>query len=47
MLSDPVRAVRIVAARGLSALSAEEIAVATPAFEVTLVEYMAAQHRGA
>ena len=44
MLSDPVRAVRIAAARGLSSLPPEQITVTQrPAFEAALLEYMAAQ----
>jgi tetratricopeptide (TPR) repeat protein len=45
LLRDPVRAVRIAAARGLSSLPAERIDAATrPAFDAALAEYIAAQN---
>ena len=45
MLSDPIRAVRIAAARSLSSLPAEQIAAThRPAFDAALAEYVAAQN---
>ena len=45
MLSDPVRAVRIAAARGLSSVPPEQIEAARrPAFDAALAEYIAAQN---
>ncbi|HEY6132452.1 MAG TPA: cytochrome c3 family protein [Rubrivivax sp.] len=44
LLRDPVRAVRIAAARGLSSLQPDQIDAATrPAFDAALAEYIAAQ----
>lgn len=45
MLSDPVRAVRIAAARGLSSLPREQIEAARrPTYDAALAEYVAAQN---
>ena len=45
LLRDPIRAVRIAAARGLSSLPPERIDLATrPAFDAALAEYIAAQN---
>jgi tetratricopeptide (TPR) repeat protein len=44
LLSDPVRAVRIAAARGLSSEPQDQIATLCPAFEAALAEYVAAQN---
>ena len=45
LLSDPVRAVRIAAARGLSSVPPEQIDAAhRPAFDAALAEYIAAQN---
>jgi predicted CXXCH cytochrome family protein len=43
LLSDPVRAVRIAAARGLSSEPQDQITTLRPAFETALAEYVAAQ----
>jgi predicted CXXCH cytochrome family protein len=43
LLSDPARAVRIAAARGLSSVPQDQIAAQRPAFEAALAEYVAAQ----
>ena len=44
LLSDPVRAVRIAAARGLSSLAPDQLAAQRPAFDAALAEYIAAQN---
>ncbi|HEY6355624.1 MAG TPA: tetratricopeptide repeat protein, partial [Burkholderiaceae bacterium] len=44
LLSDPVRAVRIAAARGLSSVRQDQIAAQRPAFDAALAEYIAAQN---
>jgi predicted CXXCH cytochrome family protein len=43
LLSDPVRAVRIAAARGLSSVPQDQLAAQRPAFDAALAEYIAAQ----
>jgi len=43
LLSDPVRAVRIAAARGLSSVPQDQMAVQRSAFDAALAEYIAAQ----
>lgn len=44
LLSDPVRAVRIAAARGLSSVPQAQIAAQRPAFDAALAEYIATQN---
>jgi predicted CXXCH cytochrome family protein len=44
LLSDPVRAVRIAAARGLSSLPPDQLAAQRAAFDAALAEYIAAQN---
>jgi predicted CXXCH cytochrome family protein len=44
LLSDPVRAVRIAAARGLSSVPPDQLAAQRAAFDAALAEYIAAQN---